>query len=107
MAYPTDVQVAEAKLKNGGAELHQLSYSDGAVIAKRPSKVDWERLQTEVAEPARRLVALSNFTLSCVIWPDPPALDGLFADRPALLARLAEALSNLAGASEEVRVKKL
>lgn len=105
---PTQAQIDECKAKNAGKVLHLLEYADGAVIAVQPSSGDWNRLVTvSIAEPSRRSKAMEDFARACIVWPSRADVDALNEERPAMLLRFGDALSDIAGASEKINAKKL
>lgn len=110
MPYPTEAEIAQIKAKNPG-ELHVLCYGEGgqhAVIAKTPSKGEWDRFTTtSTADRANAARALKDMTRACIVWPDAAALDAIEEARPALLTQFGGELCDLAGNSEKIRVKKL
>ena len=107
---PSEADIATLKAKHAGA-LHLLEYDDGrsAVVAKQPPEAEWRRL-VEAASSDKgqnRGRALATFARSCLVWPDGDGVDVILAERPALLERWGDALSDLAGASEKIVAKKL
>jgi hypothetical protein len=107
---PTDEVIAGLKSKHAGT-LHLLQYDDGksAVVAKQPPEAEWRRLveASTSDKGGGRARALVTFTRSCIVWPDADALDAIFEERPALLERFGDALTDIAGAAEKITAKKL
>ena len=106
---PSDSQIAELKAQHGSAQLHLLTFDDGAsaVVAKQPPRAEWSRFITVSSEPANRGRAVEDFARACIVWPGPAELDAMVSERPALLAKFGGELADLAGASEKIVAKKL
>lgn len=106
---PTEADISALKSKH--TSLHLLEYDGGksAVVAKQPPEAEWRRLveASSVDKGAGRARAMETFTRSCIVWPDADGLDAILADRPALLERWGDTLTDLAGASEKITAKKL
>ncbi len=107
---PTDEVIVSLKSKHAGT-LHLLEYDDGksAVVAKQPPEAEWRRLveASTSDKGGGKARALVTFTRSCIIWPDADALDAIFEERPALLERFGDSLTDIAGAAEKIVAKKL
>lgn len=106
--HPSEAQLAEVRAKHPTASLHLLEFDDGAIVAKQPTPGEWKRFVTAtLADRGQSANALETLVRSCLVWPDPAAFDALIEERPALIQRLGDKLSDIAGASENVRAKKL
>lgn len=78
-----------------------------ALLVRRPTRAVWEDFTTKVEDPASRVRAMSRFVRDCVVYPEAEALDAFLDERPARTMKLAEVISKLGGADEEVEVGKL
>lgn len=107
---PTEDQISALKSKTPGT-LHLLEYDNGksAVVAKQPPEAEWRRLVEASTgdKGGSRARALVTFTRACIVWPDADSLDRIFEERPALLERFGDALTDIAGAAEKIVAKKL
>lgn len=70
----------------------------GAVIVKRPHAATFRKFQDAASLKTRDLDALVR---PCLVHPDRGGLDQILAEQPATLVRLANAVSELAGARVE------
>lgn len=106
--HPSETQIADLKAKHSGIDLHLLSYSDGAVVAKHPSRAEWKRFVSVASNDKTKVAQASEiFVRAHVVWPEPAQLERLFEERAALCERLADKLASIAGAEEEISAKKL
>jgi hypothetical protein len=90
---------------------------DICLIMTGPSEAEYERFTESIqkaleikAPPDRERaarVAIQNAALAQIRWPARDEMNELFARYPALVNTLAEQLHKSAGASAEVRAKKL
>lgn len=103
----TEAAIAELKARHG-QELSTVTAPDGSVwVLRPPTKASWNAFQTEVIRDRDRPSALYRFTVENVVHPDRAAVVATADRYPAFPNSVANVLSDMAGASAELDVKKL
>lgn len=90
-----------------GDELHQLTAAGLIFIARPPTRADYLRFTEMAADAKKRARAVEMLTRACIVYPEPDDFDALLERKPGLATSLGGELVELAGAVEEVEVKKL
>jgi len=102
---PDDSTIQRLKAEHG--EVYLVESGGVAVVVRPPRSPEYKRFRSLVMDEKRRPDALERLTRDCVVWPDPEELDALLERRPALAEVVGGKLLELAGAAEEVEIKKL
>lgn len=101
-------QIAALKSEHGQS-LVSFSTPEGKdLVFKKPGRAVWADFVASVSnERTPRETAIRRLALACAVSPKADEVDAIFAEYPALPARVTDELSKLAGASEEFEAKKL
>lgn len=81
----------------------------GVVVCKTPEQEVWERFQEKCSSEAKgssKATAHREFVLSCLVYPTREEAIAIFQRKAAIIVRLADKLADMAGADEEIEVKK-
>jgi len=80
---------------------------DGKLLAFRcPSLDEWEEYQDNLSKGKRRGPTFRDLAQQVVVEPSVEELQAIFKKMPAISARIADGIADLAGAAVEVSVKK-
>jgi hypothetical protein len=103
-------QATKEKLTKEHGELAFAVVAGVEFAFKCPTDTDYEEYQQAILNAGndRKKIgpAFRQYCLSCVVAPSPDELAAAFRKQPAAPSRIADKLSELAGADVEVTVKK-
>lgn len=98
--------VSELKAKHG--EIQGVEIGEHEFLIRAPNLHEFQRFQVNILEGGQKQVyAYRELVASCVVYPVNGELAPLLDKKPALATLLAKPIVDMAGANEEVRVKKL
>lgn len=80
---------------------------DVELVLSSPNRAQYRRFIASSMDEKKRLSAVENLVMECVLWPERQRLEQALDARPGLVMAISEKLMELAGIFEEVRVKKL
>jgi len=103
----TEETIRELKSKYPGVDLHAVSVSGSTWVLRTPSAESWDAFQSEILREKDRVSAMRNYVLDNIVWPARADVLAVFAKKPALPTTISTKLTELAGASDELDVKKL
>ena len=96
------------RLKAQYGELYEIACGEVVVVCRRPSRGEFYRCQELLMTPGRpRATAFEQLVRDCTVSPPPDALDALLDRYPGAAVAIGARLLELAGLSEEARVKAL
>lgn len=100
---PTEQQMAEWKEKFKVITL-QGEFEDEVmtIIAKKPSRVSFERYQEEVLK--KGIKAMRQFVKENILFPDPETVEQMFKEKPGLVAGISNPLQEMMGAGVDFTV---
>jgi hypothetical protein len=103
-------QIEDLKLKHG--EIHLLEhpvYADAVVIARRPSKMDYDRFVSEASDDRKNVKtkALETFVKRAIVHPERTQVDKLIERYPGLVAGYGDKLLEMVAVDQRVEAKKL
>lgn len=102
----TDEKLKELKVANPDVVVLATRSGD-EVAVKPPSEAVYMRWQTTgKAGTAEAYASTRQFLFDCTVFPDKSTLDSLLERRPALLQVFVRQLTKMAGAEEEIEVRK-
>lgn len=107
MADLSEAAVQELKAKYPGIDLHAVKVQGDTWVLRTPSAESWDAFQSEIFRDKDRVSALRNYVLDNIVHPKRDEVAAAFSKRPALPTTLSAKLTDLAGASDELDVKKL
>jgi hypothetical protein len=96
-----------AKQNNPDVELLQLSSASGDVVLRVPAAAEVAVFRKRIMDKETRSSAIENLVRTCLVFPAREAFNALVQKRPFLIEKYGEKLTDAAGDSEEVEVKKL
>ena len=102
---PSEDTIQRLKAEHG--ELYELEVRGYAVLFRPPRRAEYRRFRALALDEQKRAEALERLTRDCVVWPTPEEFDALLERLPALGEVIGAKLVELAGAMEEVEIKKL
>jgi hypothetical protein len=103
-----EAKIAELQEKHGDLAIARPK-GLGMVICKTPEQDVWERFQEKVSTETKgssKATAHREFVLSSLVYPSRDDAIAIFRKKPALIIQLANNLADMAGADEEIEVKK-
>lgn len=102
----TDEKLKELKVANPDVVVLATRSGD-EVAVKPPSEAVYMRWQTTgKGGTAEAYASTRQFLFDCAVFPDRSTLDSLLERRPALLQVFVRQLTKMAGAEEEIEVRK-
>ncbi|UZX16560.1 hypothetical protein KQ693_05890 [Thermus sp. PS18] len=101
-----DEQTLE-RLRAEHGEVYWVEAAGVGLVVRPPRRAEYRRFRAMTLDPERRGDATERLVRDCVVWPSPEELDRILETRPALADAVASRLLELAGAVEEVQLKKL
>jgi hypothetical protein len=100
----------EKKLRQEHGDLVVVTVAGVEFTFKTPTDTDYEEYQQAILNAGndRKKIgpAFRQYCLSALVDPGPDELAGAFRKQPAAASRIADKLSELAGADVEITVKK-
>lgn len=97
------VMLEELRQKHG--EIHILkvkpkSADPVVVLAKKPGRPEWRKLQSDGNDPGRKPLASEAFVRACIVFPDQKAFDAILASWPGLVRPFSDELLGIAGVED-------
>lgn len=104
----TDEKIAELKQKHGKTLVAVEAPNGETVVVRRPTKEEWaDFTDSVVRDKTSKHACMERYALQCIVMPERAAAAQLLAEYPAFTASLSVEINKLAGASDELSVKKL
>ncbi len=98
--------LADFQAAHPDAEVEQLNYPGGRMIVRTPDEGTYAQFITDSSDPGKRSAAIKSFIRRCVLSPTLDVVDDLFRRKPGLPFRIADKLSEKAGAGDEITLGK-
>ncbi len=103
---PRIEDAALAVLRATHGELMVLTVGEDDIVVRMPTPVEFDDFIGRSSDKTTIGSALRTLAHDCRVFPDKPALAAMFAAKPALAGKVAEACTKLAGADLKVDSKK-
>ena len=104
----TEQQIAELKQKHGSSLIAVTAPSGEQIVLRKPSKAAWaDFVDTVNRDKGSRYACNERLVLSCVVYPETTAAAAVFTEWPAFAQAVSGEVATLAGAQDELAVKKL
>lgn len=101
-----DDQTLDALKAEHGDELHVLDAAGQTVVAKVPSRAEYQRFMATSSDKKKAEQALYNLAAGCIVHPPRAEWAAIADKRPGLPSTFASELLKLAGLVDEVDAKK-
>lgn len=101
-----DEMKLEALKSEHGDDLHVLEAAGQAVVAKVPSRAEYQRFTAMSSDKKKAESALYNLAAACIVYPARDEWAAIAEKRPGLPTSFASELLKLAGLVDEVEAKK-
>lgn len=102
----TEEKFNELQAAHPGARLSAVTVAGHDIVVKAPPRAEWKRYKTMVLDPAKRVEANATLVMATVVYPPLDVFDLIVNDRPAIIERVWDYVTDLAGASDAVVEKK-
>lgn len=101
-----DEKKLEALKAEHGDDLHILEAAGQTVVAKCPSRSEYQRFVAMSTDKKKAESALYNLASACIVYPPRDEWAAIADRRPGLPTTFASELLKIAGLVEEVEAKK-
>jgi hypothetical protein len=104
----TPEQITKLKADHPGAELHVIRHPDGDVVVRGPTGPEHLRFMEDIFEGGQqRALSQKMLVRACAVWPPEADLLRLIEERPFIVAKIVDEISDAFGGQKVAERKKL
>jgi hypothetical protein len=104
----TEEKIAELKQRHGKTLISVECPGGETVVVRKPTKEEWaDFTDSIVRDKTSKHACMERYALQCIVFPERGDAVKLLAEYPAFTASLAGEINKIAGAQDELSVKKL
>jgi hypothetical protein len=96
------------KQKHGRTLLAVEAPDGSTIVVRKPTKEEWaDFTDSVIRDKTNKHACMERYVLSCAVHPERERVAGVLAEYPPFVGAISVEINKLAGASDELSVKKL